>query len=106
LQNTANDFLKTVKPLIEQFGSESVFNFDQSGFQLEIYSGRSLSNEEVKKVECVVQSTYSYIIQPIISCNGNLLLPLFIVLKETNDTKNSRNLIYTNKCYYKSIEIW
>ncbi|KYQ56129.1 hypothetical protein ALC60_04952, partial [Trachymyrmex zeteki] len=88
LQNTANDFLKTMKPLIEQFGSENVFNFDQSGFQLEIHSGRSLSNQGVKKLECVVQSisstTHSYTIQPIISCNGNLLSPSFIVLQETN----------------------
>ena len=64
MQNTPNDFLKTVKPLIEQFGFENVFNSEQSGFQLEIHSGRSLSNEEVKKVECVVQSisstTHSY----------------------------------------------
>jgi len=86
LQNIANDFLKT---LIEQFRSKNVFNSDQS-FQLEIHSGRS--NEGVKKVECVVQlcqyiisSTYSYTIQPIISCNGNLLSPLFIVLKEINN---------------------
>ncbi|KYN29333.1 hypothetical protein ALC57_01226 [Trachymyrmex cornetzi] len=78
LQNTANGFLKTVKPFIEQFGSENVFNSDQSGFQLEIHSGRSLSNEGVKKVEYVVQSIsstiHSYTIQSILSCNGNLLL--------------------------------
>jgi len=30
LQNTADDFLKTVKPFIKQFGSENVFNSDQS----------------------------------------------------------------------------
>ena len=47
-------FLETVKPLIEQFGCENVFNFDQSGFQLEIHSGRSLSNEGIKKIECIV----------------------------------------------------
>ncbi|KAG5310829.1 GVQW3 protein, partial [Acromyrmex insinuator] len=92
LQNIANDFLKTVKPLIEQFGSEIVFNSDQSGFQLEIHSGRSLCNEGVKKIECVVQSisstAHSYTIQPIISCNGNLLSPLSIVLKETNLEKD------------------
>jgi len=51
LQNTANDFLKTMKLLIEQFGSKN-FNSDQTGFQLEIHSGRSLSNEGIKKIEC------------------------------------------------------
>ncbi|KYN37510.1 hypothetical protein ALC56_08111, partial [Trachymyrmex septentrionalis] len=40
LQNTTDDFLKTVKLFIEQFGSKNVFNSDRSGFQLEIYSGR------------------------------------------------------------------
>jgi len=60
LQNRANDFLKTVKPFIEQFGSENVFNSES--FQLEIHSGRSLSNERVKKVECVVQSIINNIL--------------------------------------------
>ncbi|KYN43248.1 hypothetical protein ALC56_02311 [Trachymyrmex septentrionalis] len=73
-----------------------VFNSDQS-FQLEIHSGRSLSNEGVKKVECVVQSissiTHSYTIQSIISCNGNLLLLLFIVLKKNNLIFTSINVI-------------
>jgi len=54
LQNTVDDFLKTVK-LIEQFGSENVFNFDQNDFQLEIHSERSLSDEEIRKIESVVQ---------------------------------------------------
>jgi len=90
--------LKTVKLFIEQFGSKNVFNSDQSGFQLEIHSRKSLSNQEIKKVKCVVQSissTYSYIIQPIISCNGNLLSSLFIVLKETSN-------IYLDQEYKKS----
>ncbi|EFN84585.1 hypothetical protein EAI_12489, partial [Harpegnathos saltator] len=88
LQESADDFLETVKALIEQFASENIYNADQSGFQLEIHSGRSLSNQGEKKVERVVQSisstTHSYTIQPIISCNGNLLSPLFIVLKEAS----------------------
>jgi len=88
LQKTTDDFLNTVKPLIEQFGSENVYNSDQSGFQLEIHSGRSLSHQGIRKVQRVVQSlastTHSYTIQPIISCDGNLLSPLFIVLKEAN----------------------
>jgi len=66
LQKTTNDFLNTVKPLIEQFGSENIYS-DQSGFQLEIHSGRSLFNQGIKKVQRVVQSvastTHSYTIQ-------------------------------------------
>lgn len=47
-----------------------------------------MSPKGIKKVGRIVQSvsstTHSYTIQPIISCNGNLLSPLFIVLKEAN----------------------
>jgi len=49
LQKTTDDFLNTVKLLIEQFGSENFYNSDQSGFQLEIHSGRLLSNKGEKK---------------------------------------------------------
>jgi len=94
LQETTDNFVKTVKPLIGQFGSENIYNSDQSGFQLEIHSGRSLSYQGVKKVERVVQSipstTHSYTIQPIISCNGKLLSPLFIVLKEVDGSFGPR----------------
>jgi len=88
LQKTTDDFLNTVKPLIEQFRSENIYSSDQSSFQLEIHSGRLLSHQGIRKVQCVVESlastTHSYTIQPIISCDGNLLSPLFIVLKEAN----------------------
>jgi len=56
-----------VKSLIEQFGSENVFNSDQSDLQLEIHSRRSLSYQKVKKVKRVVQFisliTHSYTMQ-------------------------------------------
>jgi len=85
LQNKADDFLKS-ETNYRTVWIWKFFNSDQNGFQLEIHSGRSLSNQGIKKVECVVQSisstTHLCTIQPTISCNGNLLLYLFIVLKE------------------------
>lgn len=94
IQREAENFVEAVKPLIERFGSENVYNTDQSGFQLEIHSGRSLSDQGVKKVERVVQSvsstTHSYTIQPTISCDGKLLSPLFIVLQEPSGTFGPR----------------
>ncbi|KYN28720.1 hypothetical protein ALC57_01682 [Trachymyrmex cornetzi] len=58
----------------------------QSLMHIQLFSPRF--HNLFKCLECVVQSisltTHSYTIQPIISCNGNLLSPLFIVLKETN----------------------
>jgi len=55
LQKTTDNFL-TVKPLIEQFGYENVFNSYQSDFQLEIHFRRSLSYQEVKKIEQFISS--------------------------------------------------
>jgi len=80
-QNTANDFLKTMKPLIKQFGSENVLsNSNQSGFQLEIHSGKS--NEEVKKVICAIYIINNTLIYHTTNniVYGNLLSPVFIVL--------------------------
>jgi len=54
-KKTTDDFLNIVKLFIEQFGSKNIYNLDQSGFQLEIHSGRSLSNQGIKKVQLVVQ---------------------------------------------------
>lgn len=65
---------------------KNIYNSDQSGFQLEIHSGRTLTDEGTKQVECLVQSvsatTHSYTIQPTISAEGKLLSPLLIILKE------------------------
>lgn len=86
LKKSADDFVATVQPLIAEYGPENIYNSDQSGFQLEIHSGRTLTYEGTKKVECSAQSisstTHSYTIQPTISCDGRLLSPLLIVLKE------------------------
>lgn len=89
LRNNADKFVHDVKPLIEKYRAENVYNSDQSGFQLEIHSARTLAEKGSNKVECVVQSvsatTHSYTIQPTINANGKLLSPLFMVLKEAKD---------------------
>ena len=86
LKMKADEFVASVKQEVANVGVQNVYNSDQSGFQLEIHSGRTLSVEGEKKVECVVQSisstTHSYTIQPLISADGKLLSPLFLVLKE------------------------
>lgn len=67
LRNNAEKFVHDVKSLIEKYGAENIYNSDQSGFQLEIHSARTLAKEGSKKVECVIQSvsstTHSYTIQ-------------------------------------------
>ena len=88
LKVRATDFVKEVKPLSVRIGPDNIYNSDQSEFQLEIHSGRTLAVQGTKKVECVVQSvfstTHSYTIQPTITADGRLLSPLFMVLQEAN----------------------
>jgi len=61
---------------------------------LEIHSGKILTTQDVKTVETVVQSqsaiTHNYTIMPTIFTNGQLLLPLYLVLKETSGSFGSR----------------
>jgi len=67
-------------------GIENVFNSDQSGFNLEMHTGRTLSFKGQQKIETLTQSmnstTHSYTIQPFISASGSLLSPLLIILEE------------------------
>lgn len=88
LQTRAEVFVDDVKSCIPSIGIENVYNTDQSGFQLEMHSGRTLAIEGEKQVQCLVQSvsstTHSYTIQPLISATGELFSPLFLVLKESS----------------------
>lgn len=80
-------FINEVKSELSIKSESNIYNSDQSGFNLEMHSGRTLNEKGSKKVENVVQSisstTHSYTIQPTISAEGQLLSPLFMVLKET-----------------------
>jgi len=73
---------------------EEIYNADESDFNLEIHSGRTLAKSGVKTVEAIIQSvpsmTHSYTIMPIISASGRLLSPLYIVLKESTGTFGPR----------------
>ncbi|XP_015434023.1 PREDICTED: uncharacterized protein LOC107189858 [Dufourea novaeangliae] len=88
LQLTSTEFVNRVKPYITMYNPNNVYNADENGFNLEIHSGRTLSYRGVKTIEASVQSvsstTHSYTILPTISASGQLLSPLFMVLKETN----------------------
>jgi Tc5 transposase C-terminal domain/DDE superfamily endonuclease len=86
LHELAEQFVQATIPYVNNNGPETVYNTDQSGFSLELHSGRTLDIQGVRAVEAVVQSksamTHSYTIQPVISASGKLLSPLFLVLKE------------------------
>ncbi|XP_029162654.1 uncharacterized protein LOC114934181 [Nylanderia fulva] len=103
LEARSKSFIENVKSFIIQYGIENVYNSDQSGFQLEFHFGRSLSPIGIKKVERIVQSisatTHSYTIQPIVSADGRLLSPLFIVLKEPTGTFVKETMFKDNNIF-------
>lgn len=90
LEASANEFVENVKQQILLVEKENIFNSDQSGFNLEMHTGRTLAFKGTQTVESLAQSinsmTHSYTIQPLISANGVLLSPLLIVLQEKNGT--------------------
>lgn len=94
LQDIAESFVSNVRSNIPAIGVEEVYNADESGFNLEIHSGRTLTQLGAKIVEARVQSvsstTHSYTIMPIILASGRLLSPLYIVLKESTGTFGPR----------------
>ncbi|XP_076670748.1 uncharacterized protein LOC143370037 [Andrena cerasifolii] len=85
LHLTSSEFVNQVIPYIATHNPSNVYNADESGFNLEIHSGRTLTHRGEKTIEASVQSvssiTHSYTILP--RCPSQLLSPLFMVLKET-----------------------
>jgi hypothetical protein len=88
IEQSGEDFVMKVKTWMAAHPNWPVFNADQSGFEKELHSGRTLETRGAKQVEAVVQSiaatTHSYTILPTISADGRLMSPLFIVLQEKN----------------------
>lgn len=88
LKEQALTFVQGIKEKMLIVGESNIWNSDQSGFNLEMHTGRTLSFKGELKVEALTQSinsmTHSYTIQPIISAGGVLLSPLLIVLQETD----------------------
>jgi hypothetical protein len=80
-------FVRSIHNILPDYGVENVYNTDQSGFNIEMHTGRTLAERGSKSVEAVVQSitatTHSYTIQPTLSAAGELMSPLFVCLKET-----------------------
>ncbi|KYM96616.1 hypothetical protein ALC62_12743, partial [Cyphomyrmex costatus] len=81
LQADSNRFIENVKHYIDRYGSENVYNSNQSGFQLELHAGRTLAQKGVKKSRVcsttISAITHSYTIQPVISADGRLFSPLY-----------------------------
>ena len=82
----SNNFLIEAKSIIIQFPSSAVINTDQSGFNYEMYSKRTLSQYGEKNTVLFENSmnaiSHSYTIQPVITMEGKLLPKFLICLQE------------------------
>jgi hypothetical protein len=76
---SADLFVDSSKIFMQNYTDENIYDTDQSGFNREIHSGRTLEFRGLSAVEGVVQSIsatkHSYTIQPTISKDGKLLPP-------------------------------
>lgn len=83
---TAKDFRESVLKTAVDFSPDQIFNSDQSGFNYEYHSSRTLSEQGEKTTVVKVSSTnkcsHSYTIQPIIDQNGGLRGKLYLCLQE------------------------
>lgn len=86
IENSADEFVSTIRRLMPKYDSDYILNTDQSGIQLEYHSSRTLSYRGEKMTTVSVRSknavSHSFTVQPLISLNGYLIGPLFLCLKE------------------------
>ena len=89
-----NTFRNEVLAESPKYSPQLVFNTDQSGFQYEFYSTRTLSFKGEKDTPITVKSmnktTHSYSIQPTLGLDGKLHGPLYLCLQEIGGRMGTR----------------
>ena len=102
LNEKAHAFVQEVVAIKGTF-ERYVYNTDQSGFNYEMHSGRTLDFQGVKTVTAVVQSkgalTHSYTIQPLIRIDGKLHPILFICLQEARGLPTTKPFLQPTNTY-------
>lgn len=80
------EYREQVQNLVRKYKPSQVFNTDQSGFNIEFLSGRTLTKKGEKLVYASINQshseTHSYTIQPTICMDGSTIDRLLIVLQE------------------------
>ena len=86
IRQSADQFVVQVQKFLPKYNPDNVFNTDQSGLHLALFSNRILSFEgkhlTLGKVQSINNTTHIYTIQPMISMSGRQIGPLFLCLKE------------------------
>ena len=88
IRQSADQFVVQVEKILPKSNLDNVFNIDQSGLQLELFSNRTLSFEAeyliLRKVQSINNTTHSYTTQQMITMSGRQIGPLFLCLKEAS----------------------
>lgn len=86
IKQTADEFVAEATKHIPKYKLDFVLNADQSSFNYEMASNRTLSHVGEKATYLAVRSlnaiSHSYTVMPIISAAGRLASPVFICLQE------------------------
>ncbi|KAF1771096.1 hypothetical protein GCK72_002921 [Caenorhabditis remanei] len=78
-----NAFVKHAREEFQKYDPLRVYNMDQSGFQKELYTKRTLTNTGVQTVEVVTTGiSHSYTVLPMIRLDGLLHPKLYVVFAE------------------------
>lgn len=84
VRTSATEFINKIKPIFAK-NPARIFNSDQTGFKIELYSERTLEIRGTRHVEATVVAqnslTHSYTVMPLISGDGRLIKPTLIVHK-------------------------
>jgi hypothetical protein len=90
LKQKAKDFVRNSLEIIKDYPEDHIFNTDQTGFNYEMHSNRTLSYIGESNTSLLIKSRYatshSYTVQPTISLDGELHPILYLCLKEKNGT--------------------
>lgn len=104
-----NQYRLETRDLIGNYAPNQIFNTDQSGFNVELLSGRTLTNKGEKSVFSTINQsrshTHSYTIQPLFRMDGVLAPQLLIVLQEKDGVLGpivSRDLFTHPEIYIKA----
>ena len=89
IRQNAEKFIVDIKILISKYTLNSVLNTDQSSFNYELVSNRTLSFSGEKNTNALVRSSnaisHSYTVMPIITATGEFLSPVLICLQEASE---------------------
>lgn len=90
LEALSDEFVEQLRGLIVSghYTPTGVMNADQSRFDKELHGHRSLRTKGTKIVRAVVGSvaatTHSYMIMPVISMDGEIMRPMYVLVSESN----------------------